>query len=369
MARQEPSILLLAGRLEVRGRTSQLLHLARRLPDEDIKVQLLCPDVSRLGREATLGIPVREAPAMEWPVVRRAAWYWLLWELNCSPPDLIHIYQRRMLPFGMWLARQLRRPYVVTFHDFLRPGETLDIDQVLCRRYLAVSEPIRDELLTQPRYPQELIEVIHSGVETEFHHDPPELLAAQQAPVIGTAGPLEFDKGHDVFIRATPLILQSCPQAQFVIAGTGPEEPRLRQLVRDLRVSEAVTFVSGMADLSVAIEAMDIFVLPSLRQGLGTIMLEAMARSRPVIASQSGGVYQIVQEGVTGLLVPPSDSPALAQRIIDLLHHPEQARQLGHAARNQVIHDFRVGEMIEKTARMYRAVLSEMPCPKDVDAS
>ena len=368
MASQEPSILLLAGRLEVRGRTSQLLHLARRLPHQGYKVQLLCPDASRLGREATQGIPVREAPAMEWPIVRRAAWFWLLGELNCNPPDLIHIYQRRMLPFGTWLARHLRRPYVVTFHDFLRPGETLTIDQVLCRRYLAVSEPIRDELLAQPRFPSELVEVIHSGVETEFPHDPPELLAASQSPVIGTAGPLEFDKGHDVFIRAAPLILRECPNAQFVIAGTGPEEPRLRQLVRDLKISESVTFVSGMADLSVAIEAMDIFVLPSLRQGLGTIMLEAMARSRPVIASQSGGVYQIVQEGVTGLLVPPSDSPALAQRIIDLLHDPEQARTLGQAARAQVIRDFRVEEMIEKTAKMYRAVLGEMPSAKDVDA-
>lgn len=368
MASQEPSILLLAGRLEVRGRTSQLLHLARRLPDEGFKIQLLCPNASRLGREAIQGIPVREAPAMEWPVVRRAAWYWLLWELDESPPDLIHIYQRRMLPFGTWLARQLRRPYVVTFHDFLRPGETLTIDQVLCRRYLAVSEPIRDELFAQPRFPQELVEVIHSGVETDFIHAPPELLSANQSPVIGTAGPLEFDKGHDVFIRATPLILQEFPNAQFVIAGTGPEESRLRQLVRELRMSEYVTFVSGMADLSVAIEAMDIFVLPSLRQGLGTIMLEAMARSRPVIASQSGGIYQIVREGVTGLLVPPSDSPALAQRVIDLLRNPEQARQLGQAAREQVKTSFRVEDMVDKTAELYRAVLGEMPSPKDVDA-
>ena len=368
MASQEQSVLLLAGRLEVRGRTSQLLYMARRLPEQGIKIQLLCPDASRLVKEATQGIPVREAPALEWPFLHRAAWYWLLWELEANPPDLIHIYQRRMLPFGTWLARQLRRPYVVTFHDFLRPGEKLTIDQVLCRRYLAVSEPIRDELFAQPRYPQELIEVIHSGVETEFVHEPPALLVPGRSPVIGTAGPLEFDKGHDVFIRATPLILQGCAHAQFVIAGTGPEEPRLRQLVRDLRMSEYVTFVSGMADLSVAIEAMDIFVLPSLRQGLGTIMLEAMARSRPVIATQSGGVYQIVREGLTGLLVPPSDSPALARQIIELLNSPDRARLMGQAAREQVRNDFRVETMIEKTAMMYRAVLGEMPCPKDVDA-
>ncbi len=369
MASKELSVLLLASRLEVRGRTAQLLQLARRLPEsEGIKVQLLCPDASRLGKEQTQGIPVREAPALEWPLLSWAAWYWLYWELAESPPDLIHVFQRRVLPFGTWLARQLRRPYVVTFHDFLRPGERLSIDQVLCRRYLAVSEPIRDELLLQPRYPQELIEVIHSGVDTSCPVDASDLLAPGRAPVVGTAGPLEADKGHDVFIRAAPLILQACPGTQFVIAGTGPEESTLRGLVRELRIAEHVTFVSGMADLSVAIEAMDIFVLPSLRQGLGTIMLEAMARRRPVIATQSGGVYRIVKDGETGLLVPPSDSPALARRVIELLKNPEAARQLGQAGRDHVCCEFRVEDMVARTARMYRSVAAEMPSPKDVDA-
>jgi glycosyltransferase involved in cell wall biosynthesis len=79
-------------------------------------------------------------------------------------------------------------------------------------------------------------------------------------------------------------------------------------------------------------------------------------------------VYEVVHEGVTGLLVPPSDSPALARRIIELLQHPELARQLGQAARAQVRKEFRVEEMVEKTAAMYRAVLAEMPAAKDVDA-
>lgn len=367
MAIPEPSILFLAGKLEVRGRTSQLIHLAKRLPERGFKVQVLCPDASRLGREAIHGIPVREAPGLEWPLVRRAVWYWLYGELAESPPDLIHIYQRRMLPYGTWLARKLRRPYLITFHDFLRPGETLSIDHVLCRRYLAVSGPIRDELFADPCYPQELVEVIHSGVESQFVQEPQEILVPGRSPVIGTAGPLEFDKGHDVFIRSIPLILQGSPQAQFVIAGTGPEEVRLRQLVIELGIAEYVTFVSGMADLTVAIEAMDLFVLPSLRQGLGTIMLEAMARCRPVIASQSGGVYQIVRDGETGLLVPPSDSPALARRVLELLSHPERARALGQKARQHVQQEFRVEQMIDKTISCYRAIISEMPSRKDLE--
>ena len=362
----EQSVLLLAGRLEVRGRTSQLLHLARRLPEQGFRTQILCPDASRLGKEVKHGIAVHEAPALDWPLIRLAAWYWEAWELAEQPPDLIHVFQRRMLPLGTFLARHLRRPYVVTFHDFLRPGESLKFDQVLCRRYLAVSEPIRDELFAHPRYPQELIDVIHSGVETDFPPPPP-ILTREKAPVIGTAGPLESDKGHDVFIRAIPLIVQACPGTQFVIAGTGPEEHRLRQLVRDLRVSEYVTFVCGMADLSVAIEAMDIFVLPSLRQGLGTIMLEAMARCRPVIATQAGGVYRIVREGETGLMVPPSDNAALARTVVDLLQNPDRARQLGYSGREQVCREFRVEEMIRKTAEMYRTVIGEMPTPKEMD--
>ncbi len=124
-------------------------------------------------------------------------------------------------------------------------------------------------------------------METEFPSPPPPILAAEKAPVIGTAGPLEFDKGHDVFVRSIPLILQACPGTQFVIAGTGPEEHKLRQLVRDLRVSECVTFVCGMADMSIAIEAMDIFVLPSLRQGLGRSCWRRWPPVARVIATQA----------------------------------------------------------------------------------
>ena len=104
---------------------------------------------------------------------------------------------------------------------------------------------------------------------------------------------------------------------------------------------------------------MDIFCLPSLQQGLGTIMLEAMSLGRPVIASAVGGVYSVVRDNETGLVVPPRDSGALARRILELLDAPVHARAIGTAARQAVSEEFGVERMVERTAALYREVLDD----------
>jgi glycosyltransferase involved in cell wall biosynthesis len=144
------------------------------------------------------------------------------------------------------------------------------------------------------------------------------------------------------------------PDAEFLIAGAGPEERNLRRQVQELGIAQHVTFVPAMMDLHNSLMAMDVFVLPSLKQGLGTIMLEAMVRGRPVIATGAGGVYSAVADDQTGLLVPPRDSAALAARINELLRDPLRARRIGRAGRETVIANFPVQRMVEQTARLYR---------------
>ena len=101
-------------------------------------------------------------------------------------------------------------------------------------------------------------------------------------------------------------------------------------------------------------------MLPSLKQGLGTIMLEAMARAIPVIATSSGGVYSVVDDGVTGMLVPPSDSQSLAKKILELLGDPLRARAIGENARAMVQRDFPTSQMIDETVALYERVLSDV---------
>jgi glycosyltransferase involved in cell wall biosynthesis len=145
----------------------------------------------------------------------------------------------------------------------------------------------------------------------------------------------------------------------FLLAGAGPEEANLRRVARELEIATSVTFIPNLFDFSTALSAIDIFCLPSLRQGLGTIMLEAMALARPVIATNVGGVYSVIRDNETGLVVPPSDSSRLADCILELLRDPVRARALGEAGRRLVIEKFGVEQMVEKTTALYREVLAE----------
>jgi len=177
--------------------------------------------------------------------------------------------------------------------------------------------------------------------------------------VVGSAGPLEAVKGFPFLLGAAQRVLAVESNVEFLLAGAGPEEGNLRRLARELEISTSVTFISNLFDFSTSLAAMDIFCLPSLQQGLGTIMLEAMALGRPVIATSVGGVYSVVRDNETGLAVPPSDSGRLAERILELLRDPVRARALGESGRRLVIEQFGVEQMVDQTAALYREILAE----------
>ncbi len=352
----ELDVLLLAGRFEVRGASRQTIYLAEHLPRSGVSARIVCPDASILPPDRRQALAVRELSYLESPVLGQLVRWSLARELRERPPDLIHVQQRRMLPLGRWLARVLQCPYVLTIHDYLGPRETLRSEWHWCRRIIAVSESVKEELKARAQLPDERITVIRSGVETNVEARAPQVLLPDRAPVVGTAGPLEAAKGLRYFLDAVPLVLKRHPDVEFLIAGAGPEEHNLRRQARELNIVQHVTFVPNVLDLVSSLEAMDVFVLPSLKQGLGTIMLEAMVRGRPVIATRAGGVYSVVSDGHTGLLVPPRDSAALAQRVLELLDDPLRARHIGDAARDMVRHNFDVDKMVERTADLYREV-------------
>lgn len=363
MPESQPRVLLLAGRLEVRGRSRQSLHLSRRLPEHQIRSSLLCTDAHVIPRPRRDELDLRELPYLQSPLFGRIAEWLVARDLEEDPPDLIHIQHRGMLAIGRRLAYRLERPYVVSIHDYLGPRETLRFEWHWCRGIIAVSDSVKNELTENSRLPAERITVIHSGVEAPSADAVGEVLEPHRAPVIGTAGPLEAVKGLRYFIDAAPAVMEAHPDAEFLIAGAGPEERNLRRQVHELGIAQHVTFVPDMMDLHSSLMAMDIFVLPSLKQGLGTIMLEAMVRGRPVIATSAGGVYSVVADHQTGLLVPPRDSAALAERINQLLGDPLMARRIGRAAREMVVSSFPVARMVEQTARLYRDVLQPAPPP------
>jgi glycosyltransferase involved in cell wall biosynthesis len=292
------------------------------------------------------------------PVYNRVILQRVVSDLGDDVPDVIHIQSRRVLRQGKWLARRLNRPYVLTVHDYLSSQERVHLNDPECAQVITVSESVKRDFIAKTAVRPEIITVIPSGVDLNVEPRAEPILDPGHVPVIGTAGPLETVKGLPFFLGAASRVLQTGRDVEFLIAGAGPEEANLRRLARELGISSKVTFVPYLLDFAESLSAMDIFCLPSLQQGLGTIMLEAMALGIPVIASRVGGVYSVIHDQHNGLLVPPSNSRQLADRILELLCDPLRARHIGENGRELVREEFGLQRMVLHTVDLYRQVIT-----------
>ena len=151
--------------------------------------------------------------------------------------------------------------------------------------------------------------------------------------VIGTAGRLSRVKGHATLLRAARLMLQRARGVRVVVAGDGPLRDELLEAARRLHVEGACHFLGARDDVYDVLAALDIFVLPSLDEGIPMVLLEAMALGKPVVATAVGGIPEIVTHRVSGLLVAPEDEQALAEACLELARNPGWARALGAEAR------------------------------------
>lgn len=350
-------VLLLAGRFEVRASSAYTLRLLEHLPAEGVDARAICSDATWIGPEVRGRLPIQEFRYFDRPLWGRVVLETIRREWQDHPPDLIHLQSPAVYPQGMWLARQWGRPVLLTVATPLPSRSRFPDVGARCRKIIAISQSVANDLVRRNRVPAEHVTVIHSGVGVPKIEREEDVLGSGHHPVIGTAGPLEATKGLPFFLGAAARVVRERPDCEFLISGSGPEEHNLRRLMRSLRLESHVTFASQLYDFGMALEAMDIFCLPSLQQGLGVTMLEAMSRGRPVIASGVGGVDSIIVDGENGLIVPPSNSEKLAERMMLLLNDPELARTIGEAGRQFVFSHFHVERMVRETAELYRSLV------------
>jgi glycosyltransferase involved in cell wall biosynthesis len=358
MAEPWLKVLLVTGPFQVRGSSANTLRLAEGLAAHQIEATIVTPNVDCVAPCRRERLSLQVYPRLHFPVWGRVVRESIIRDLSENRPDLIHVQSWSMHRLGIWLARRLERPYVQGIHGYLPPQARIYCNRQWGRRIITVSETVKSELVGRASLPPELVSVIHAGVEVPASPSAPPILAPDRLPVVGTAGPLEAVKGHVFFLGAAQRVAAARPETEFLIAGAGPEEDNLRRVARDLGLNRNLTFASTLYDFGPALAAMDIFCLPSLRQSLGTIMLEAMALGRPVIATGAGGIYRVIRNNETGLVVPPSDNAALADRILELLNDPVRARAIGEAGRVLVREEFGVERMVAQTAALYREVLA-----------
>jgi glycosyltransferase involved in cell wall biosynthesis len=197
-----------------------------------------------------------------------------------------------------------------------------------------------------------LVRIVHPGTPSV-----PEAVRAgfdTAAPVIGTACRLVPIKGVSVLLEAFARLGTEFPRARLEVAGTGPEEARLREAAAALGMTERVRFLGWVRDLPAVSAAWQVFVLPSLEEAFGIAAVEAMHLGLPVVATYAGGLPEVVEDRVTGLLVPPGDPTALAAAIGELLRSAADRRTLGDAGRRRARERFGTAAMAGAMAAVYQ---------------
>lgn len=276
-------------------------------------------------------------------------------------PRILHTHLVHADFYGQTLGALLRVPLRIStkhgFDDFRHVRAFALADRTIARfahHHIAISDGLARYLSAVEGFDTSAFEVIrygiHPGAEPPPYPDgPPRLLC------VGRLIPV---KGHSVLLHAFAEAHRQVPGLTLDLAGAGKAEPELRALVDELDLDGAVRFLGSLSPIEPTIEQAAIVVVPSLGEGFGMVALEAMERGRAVIASHVGGLGEIVAHGETGLLVPPGETGALAEAIVELASDLDRVRRMGAAGRERVVSHFLADRSARETADLYRTSLN-----------
>lgn len=281
--------------------------------------------------------------------------------------QIIHAHTRTTQVLGRLLSARLKIPYLSTCHGFFKRRILRSLYGCWGDKVIAISDPVKEHLEKDFAVRPEDIAVIHNGIDigrfaggmkgerAKTKEDP----GSGEGPVIGIVARLSDVKGHIYLIEAMQDILREFPLAKLLIVGEGKEKERLQARSRQLGIFESIIFHPSVADTREVLMSMDLFAMPSLKEGLGLGIMEAMASGLAIVASAVGGINSLIKDGVNGLLVEPKDTGVLADRIKSLLRDPGQRRMLGDNARDSVARNFSQDKMVSQTEGVYLKCLSK----------
>ena len=348
------------------GGQVQTLMLARGLAQRGHGVTVVCQPGSALEQRAVeAGLEV--APLRMRHTADLLALLALVRLFRRMAPEVVHLHSATAHTLGSIAARRARVPAIIASK---RTAFACNRSRAARRRYtrwvdrvVAVSTGARDALV-QAGVPAEQVAVIHSAVDCARFRPADrgrarlELDLPARAAIVGCVGRLTHDKGHHLILEAARPIAAARPDALFLICGEGEAAAALHDQRRRAGLADRVRFLGHRDDVRPALAALDVFALPSLQEGLGVALLEAMAMAKPAVASRAGGIPDALDDGVTGLLVPPGDAQALAGAILSLLADPECRARMGAAARARAAAFFNHEIMIAETEALYYGLLS-----------
>lgn len=345
---------------DVAGAGKYLLTLLKRAEyTSRVDPLVCCPEGPLAEAIRALGFGVRQLPGRDRSFTP-AAVSQMFNILRQERPELVHTHASLSARIA---ARAARVPVVFTKHT---PDSTAGsrfkaaIQRALSDGVIAVSEYVA-ALLKGEGYPENRIRVIYNGVDPDEYRPAQGQLKPHDwtsgAVKIGTVGRLVPEKGHAYLVRAAAIVVKQCPRCEFFIAGDGPEKAHLRQLIAELGLHDSVHLTGYLQNVPSFLRGLDLFVFPSLDEGLGIALIEAMMSGLPVIASSAGGIPEVVKDGVTGELIAPADPLALARAIAGLIKRPEKADTYAKNAIDWAARNFNAADMASQTADFYEEIL------------
>ena len=326
------------------------------------------PLVQKLGEEGIPHFPVAFSKRIERGILKDIASL-----INTHHFDILHTHGGVAGLFGRWVVRRCDRPprVIHTLHGihylhyrnpFLR-YLYIGLERFFSRfsdAVIFVSDADRDRGRRFRLVPEDKMVVIKNGInfeafeaEASLDEGIDDLGLDSSGPVIGTLARLHRQKGLPYLFRAAQIIRESIPEASVWVVGGGPLFEDLNRLVEKLGLKETVCLLGERQDIVKILSRFDVFVLPSLWEGLPYSLLEASALAKPVVATDIPGVREIIKHGETGLLVPVRDSERLAQAVVQLLRERERASRFGQNLKNATRNEFNLSQMLQKTQGLY----------------
>jgi glycosyltransferase involved in cell wall biosynthesis len=381
MSRERVRILRVITRLNVGGPAIHATLLAERLDPARYESLLVTGSESpgEGSYPALYGNRVRHAAMVPW--IRReihpgrdaAALCRLYRIVRDFRPDIVHTHMAKAGALGRIAARLARAPVTVhTYHGHVLDGYFspwtsrifLAVERALARRtdcLLAVSPQIRSEILRLGVGRPDQVRVLALGLDLEPLMDGEARwtrlrgeLGIGEAPLVGIVARLVPIKRHEDFLAAAVLVAQRVPACRFLVIGDGERRAELEALARRSGIGHLVRFLGWRRDLPEVYAALDLVCLCSANEGSPVSLIEAMAARRAVVATAVGGVPDLIEHGVNGLLTPARDPAALADAIVTLLEDPQRRRELGEAGCKRVYPAFSASRLVRDIEALYR---------------
>ena len=348
------------------GQENRTLNEMRAMRELGHTMRLACQPGARLGaRAAEAGFDVdyvRMRGALDLPAIlalRRL--------LRQHRIDVVNTHSGRDTQLAGMAAKSLGlfgavRPRIVRTRHLALPISSRFGYVTLPDRVVTVSRFVGDHLVSAG-VPAERISAVPTGIDLAPYRDAPpgtlrdELGLPANAQLVGTVAILRRKKGHAELLEAVPEVLARFPDCHVVFAGDGPQQPNLEARIAELGLGERVHLLGLRRDVPNVLRSLDVFVLPTHQEALGTAFIEAAAAGVATVGTRVDGVPEAIAEGETGLLVPVNDSPAIAAAIVALLADPSRRAAMGAAGRARVARQYSREAMAEGMVAVYRRLL------------